>query len=170
MFETVTDLDAQAAVVRRRRYGVLEVADERLARLRFRPWPKLFAIQEFVAWKQWRRRNRPGDRCWIYFNQPRQFPQFLAVKFWIATPEVRLATLHQALRLLDQVAAIKGCEALLCDAANVRLTDRLMARHGWVRHAPSRWHRNFIRRLYEPPQAMELPPELKAALQSALAE
>lgn len=166
-FETVTDLAAHAAVVRRRRYGVLEVADGQLAQLRFRPWPTLFAIEEFMAWQGWRRRNAPGDRCWIYFNQPRRFSQFLAVKFLIATPQVRLATLHAALRLLDEIARTKGCDALLCDAANVRLTERLMARHGWVPHAPSRWHRNFIRRLYEQPPAPRLSPELAALLQSA---
>lgn len=165
-FETVTDLTAQAAVVRRRRYGVLEVADRQLVQVRFRPWPTLFAVEEFMAWKEWRRRSAPGDRCWIYFNQPRRFPQFLAVKFLVGTPQVRLATLHEALRLLDQIAQIKGCDALLCDAANVRLSERLMARHGWLPHAPSRWHRNFIRRLYEPPPVPQLEPELAALLQS----
>jgi len=36
----------------------------------------------------------------------------------------------------------------VCDAANVRLSDRFMARMGWEPHKPQRWHRNFIRRFY----------------------
>ncbi len=156
LFETVTDLQRQQGTVRRRRYGVLHVSDGELERLSFRPFPKLFAIQEFVAWQGWRRRHTSGDRCWVYFNQPRKFANFLAVKFVIATPQATLRTLHEMLRLLDQIAEIKGCDALLCDAANARISDRILRRYGWEAHAPSRWHRNYIRRLHQTQNEMPL--------------
>ena len=146
-FQTVTDLARERTVVATRRYGVLEVNEGQLAKVVFRPYPKLFAIQEFVAWQGWRRARQGGDRCWLYFNQPRKFPMFLAVKFMIATPGATLRTIHQAVRLLEEIAEIKRVDALLCDAANVRLSDRLLRRYGWEPHAPSRWHRNYIRRL-----------------------
>ena len=52
------------------------------------------------------------------------------------------------LTVLDEVAAIKGIDAIVCDAGNIRLSDRLMARLGWEPHKPQRWHRNYIRRFY----------------------
>ena len=39
LWETVVDLTAQADVVRRRRYGVIELRDGRLASIHFRPLP-----------------------------------------------------------------------------------------------------------------------------------
>ena len=50
--------------------------------------------------------------------------------------------------VLDSIAEIKQIDAIVCDAGNVRLSERLMARLGWEPHQPSRWHRNYIRRFY----------------------
>ena len=41
----------------------------------------------------------------------------------------------------------KNADALLCDAANLKISDRLLARFGWEAHAPMLGHRNFIKRL-----------------------
>jgi hypothetical protein len=49
---------------------------------------------------------------------------------------------------LDRVAELKRIDAIVCDASNIRLSDRLMARLGWEPHKPQRWHRNYIRRFY----------------------
>ncbi len=155
LFETVTDLERQQATVRKRRYGVLSVSAGQFEQICFRPFPKLFSIQEFTAIGGWRRRNAAGDRCWLYFNQPRNHSQFIAVKFVIGTPNMSLLTLHAALRTLDRIGQIKGSDALLCDAANLRISDRMLKRFGWEPHAPSRWHRNFIRRLYLLPAARD---------------
>ena len=43
---------------------------------------------------------------------------------------------------------MKQIDAIVCDAGNIRLSDRVMARLGWEPHKPQRWHRNFIRRFY----------------------
>ena len=45
-------------------------------------------------------------------------------------------------------ARIKRSDALLCDVASNRISDRLMRRWGWESHKPQRWHRNFIKRFY----------------------
>ena len=57
--ETVHDLQAGAAVLRRRRYGVIEVAGGRLERIRLRPFPKLISL--------------PGVRLddWLWHNRRR---------------------------------------------------------------------------------------------------
>jgi hypothetical protein len=51
------------------------------------------------------------------------------------------------LEVLDEVARIKNCDAIVCDASYYRISDRLLARWGWQAHKPQRWHRNYIKRL-----------------------
>jgi len=36
--------------------------------------------------------------------------------------------------VLDEIARIKGADALLCEVANFRISDRLMTRWGWTPH------------------------------------
>jgi hypothetical protein len=67
------------------------------------------------------------------------------------------ATFRAAIATLDAVAAEKSIDALVCDALNHRLTDRMLARQGWEKHKPQRWHRNFIKRFYGEYPAIKLP-------------
>jgi hypothetical protein len=73
---------------------------------------------------------------------------FLALKYIVTTFGTSFRTFRAALAALDMIAEIKQIDAIVCDAANVRLSDRVMARLGWEPHKPQRWHRNFIRRFY----------------------
>lgn len=148
LFETVTDLSAQADVVRCRRYGVIEVEEGRFRQVRLRPLPKFYTPFDFFLRGEGYHRSRPGDRCLLYYNQPRSFSNFLALKYVVSTRDATLATFREALDVLDQIAEIKGTDALLCEVANFRISDRLLARWGWAPHAPSRWRRNFIKRFY----------------------
>ncbi len=58
--------------------------------------------------------------------------------------------------MLDQIAWLKQSDALVCDAWNDRLSERMAARYGWEPHLSSRWHRHFIKRFYGdyPPHAV----------------
>jgi len=49
---------------------------------------------------------------------------------------------------MDEIARIKGSDAVLSEAFNWRISSRLAERWGWVRHKPSRWRRHFIKRFY----------------------
>ena len=89
-----------------------------------------------------------SDRLRLYYNQPLRFPNFLALKFAVSGSETTWATAHRALEVLDEIARIKAVDAIVCDAANFRLSPRMLARHGWEPHAASRWHRNYIKRFY----------------------
>jgi len=148
LFETVTNLAAQADVVRRRRYGVIEFAGGKFQRLLLRPLPKFYTPFDYFLRGEGYHRSRPGDRCLLYYNQPRKFGNFLALKYVVSTRDATLATFRGALDVLDQIAEIKGTDALLCDVANFRISDRLLARWGWAPHAPAPWRRNFIKRFY----------------------
>ena len=150
LFETVTDLTAGADVIRRRRYGVIETAAGRLVAIRFRPFPKWASLLDVFWFGRWRHESRrgPSDRCWLYFNQPRRFSNFLAVPYIVSGPGTRLNTAFAALAALDEIARIKQSDALLADLVNSRISERFMARQGWQPHKPSRWHRHYIKRFY----------------------
>lgn len=176
LFETVTDLAAGADVLRARSYGMIETRQGRFVRLVYRPWPRRVTWLGARVVGEWRRGFAPGDVCRLYFNRPRRFPQFLSVVFVLSGREASFATFRAAVTTLDEVARLVGSDALLCDASNARISDRLLARWGWEPHAPSAWHRNFIKR-FEPRAAETVtrppagwlpePAELADALPSA---
>jgi len=145
---TIDDPVAHRDLLARSRYGVIETSAGQLRGIVLRPWPKLLSWPE--VWPVGRRFHGRGpvDRCRLYYNQPRRMPNYLALKYVVTTPGTRFATFRAALEVLDSVAAIKGIDAIVCDAANGRLTDRVMNRLGWEPLHSTRWHRNFIRRFY----------------------
>lgn len=145
--ENVTDLEAGAEALRLGRHGLIDVRDGRLAAVRLRPWPKLVSLIG-VAWGYASHRYLPGDRMRLYYDQPRSCPNYLALKFALSARDTSLKTALLALRVLDEIAELKGSDALLMDATNFRLSPRMLARFGWQPHAPSRWHRNYIKRFY----------------------
>jgi hypothetical protein len=161
-FETITDIEAGSAAIGSRRYGVIETRDGRLAAVHLRLWPKLVAWPELwpLVGPRYHARGT-ADRCLLYYNQPRRLPQFLALKYIVSTNGTSYRTFRAALVVLDEIARLKQSDAIVCDAANYRLSDRLMQRLGWEPHKPQRWHRNFIRRFYghypaEPVQVPEV--------------
>jgi hypothetical protein len=148
LITTIHDLAADADAVRRGRYGVIETVAGRFHCLRLRPWPKLVSWPELIPGGERLSRRLPGARCLLYYNQPRRFPNFLALRFVVSSPDAGLATSRRALAVLDEIARLKRTDALLCDAFNSRISDRLLRRWGWEPHTLSRWHRNFIKRFY----------------------
>jgi len=142
------DWRAGRAEIAGQRYGVIETVAGRLVALHFRPWPKLFAWPEFWPVGPDYHASGRADRCLLYYNQPRRHSQFLALRYMVSQRGATYATLCAALEVLDRVAELKRSDALLCDAANSRISERLMNRFGWEPHKPSRWHRNYIKRFY----------------------
>ncbi len=145
---TIVDRRSGRESLRRSPYGVIHTAAGALQSVELRPWPKLVSWSEL--WPVGARYHPRGaaDACRLYYNQPRRFPNFLALKYVASTPGTSYATFRAALLALDELAELKGVDALLCDAANTRLSDRLLARFGWTPHKPQRWRRNFIKRFY----------------------
>jgi hypothetical protein len=152
---TITDWEIGRETLSARRYGVIETVGGRLSAIRLRPWPKLCALPELVPLDPRYHASGAADRCRLYYNQPRRMPNYLALKYIVSTAGTSYATFKAALKVLDAVAELKRIDAIVCDAANVRLSERLMRRLGWEPHKPQRWHRNYIRRFYgEYPQVV----------------
>lgn len=167
LFETVTDLADGAEVLSRRRFGVIEVAGGHFRRIFLRPFPKIISAPEILILGGIYHHHRPGDRCLLYYNQPWRFPQFLALKYIVSARQTTMRTFTRALAVLDEIARLKGSDALLCDVGNWRISTRLGARWGWEPHCPSRWHRHYIKRFYgaypQPPAWLRSTPERTAA-------
>src|SRR3954453_14016009 len=146
--QTIGDLVTGSERIRAHRYGVIETARGQLRAVHLRPWPKLLAAPELLPLGPKYHQHGESERCLLYYNQPRRMGNFLALKYIVTTVGTSFRTFRAALSALDAIAEIKQIDAIVCDAANVRLSNRVMARLGWEPHKPQRWHRNFIRRFY----------------------
>jgi hypothetical protein len=148
LISTVADWEAGRDELLRRRYGVIEATAGGAIAVHLRPWPKLVSWREIWPVGPSYHARGQANCCLLYYNQPRRFPNYLALKYVVSTRGTTYATIRAALVALDRLAELKGADALLCDAANTRISDRLLARLGWEAHAPARWRRNFIKRFY----------------------
>ena len=146
--ETILDFESSRERIRARRYGVIETSAGALQAIHLRSWPKFVSLSELLPLGPRYHARGSADRCLLYYNQPRRMPNFLALKYIVSTAGTTYQTFRAALGVLDAIAELKQIDAIVCDAANARLSDRLMARLGWEPHKPQRWHRNFIRRFY----------------------
>ena len=132
----------------RRAYGVIEMAEGSFRRIRLRPYPKIISAPAIALFGNFFHNKARGDRLWLYYNQPRRFANFLVLKYVVSASGTSLGSLARALDVLDYIARLKHSDALLCEAANWRVSTKLMARWGWTPHCPSRWHRHYIKRFY----------------------
>jgi hypothetical protein len=160
LFETVVDPVAQADVLRRRRYGVIEMIAGRLKAIHLRPWPRRGSLLEARTfgrlWHNW----RVGDRALLYYSQPWGHSNYLTVRYCVSTRDCRLATAHGALVILDEIARLKRSDAIFADASNGRISDRLPARWGWEPLGGNSRGRSFVKRFYGEHPAPALAPFL----------
>ena len=145
-FRRITDLNLQRAELLAGRYGVIDVLDGQLRQITLRPWPKIVSLWESLGWGEYLHRHRPGDRCRLFYNQPRGSERYLAFKYFLTTRGTSLRSFHTALDTLDEIARIKRSDAIVCEAANLRLNERIFRRYGWEQHTSS--SRNYIKRFY----------------------
>ena len=155
LWETVTDLAAGAETLRRRRHGIIEVADGQFRCVTLRPFPKIISGPEILLLGGWHHDHVSGDRIRLFYDQPWRFPNFLALKYAVSARQTSYGTLARALAVLDRIAEIKRRAALLCDVGNWRISTDILARWGWAPHCPSRWHRHYIKRLVDETAARE---------------
>ncbi len=129
------------------RYGLIEVVDGQLVGIKFRYWPKT-ASRFGVWWSELigRHRSERQDRCLLYYNEPRSCPGFLTLPFIESGRQATIRTVFSAMDALDDVARMKNCRAIVCEAANPRISDRLLVRRGYERQMLQAKGRHFIKR------------------------
>lgn len=150
LFETVYDIEADRDKVIRRRYGVIEVVDQRFKAIRFRPYPKMVSVSE-IRWSSVWKKDADAeslDRVLLYFDQPMRQPNFLALKFFVSEYKSTLASIAVSLSVLDWVAMTKKTDAIVSEISNKRIKDRHLAHFGWENHLPKSKKRHWIKRFY----------------------
>lgn len=147
-FETITDLTADADVVRARRYGVIVARKSQLEAIHFRPWPKMISRLEVMTIGRYVHRRSRGDCCWLYYNAPASAPDFLSLVYVVSGKETTWRTFRTALKTLDNVAQIRGAAAIVTDVSNPLITERNLYRNGWQPHCEHLPGRNYIKRFY----------------------
>ena len=158
LFETVVDPVAQADVLRRRRYGVIEMIDGRLRAIHLAAVaPPRLAARGPRVWPLVARLRR-GDRALLYYSQPWGHSNYLALRYCLSTRDCRLATARGALVVLDEIARLKQSDAIFADASNGRISDRLLARWGWEPLGGKIRGRTFVKRFYGQHPAPALAP------------
>lgn len=146
MAKRITNIAEHADRLREARYGVIEVERGRLQDVRLRLLPSYGSLAG-VLWNDWiRRRIRSGDRCRLYYNQPLGSSSFLSLTWVESDRDTCWPTIRAALATLDEIAQLKQSEAIVAEAASLRISDRLAKRLGWERHLTSSPRRHFIKR------------------------
>jgi hypothetical protein len=147
LFRKITDLRRDAEALRRHRYGMIEMANGILAAIHLRPWPKLISLGE-IWWQEMILGRGLGDRCLFYYDQPLRSPNYLALKFVVSSRHATFRTCRGGTLVLDEIARIKHIDAIVCEAWNRRISDRLLRRWGWDRHMLHSRRRHYIKRFY----------------------
>ena len=155
LFESINDITKNLDKIKSRPYGMIEIQDEKMVSIQFRPWPKLISAVE-VAWiGGWKHRRDKRNRCVLYYNQPIAHRNFLTLAYVQSTLGTSYASFRKSLVILDHIAMIKGSDALLCEATDQRISDRLLRRLGWERHMEASRKRHWIKRFYGDYQQVE---------------
>lgn len=145
--ETTNNLNNATDLVRRRRYGVIQVESGTFHSLTLRPWPKLISRLEIETLGRWKHR-RGGDHVRLYYNFPISSPGFLTLAYVESTRQTTWKTLRRSLEVLDWVAEVRRANASVCELSNEKISSRLMQRLGWETHCEHLSGRHFIKRFY----------------------
>jgi hypothetical protein len=71
----------------------------------------------------------------------------MSVLYAKSGPNTRYRTLYRGTQLVEEIAVLRKAQAIVCQASNTRLNERLMNRLGYVRHAHSLGDNHYIKRL-----------------------
>ncbi|MEM9586620.1 MAG: hypothetical protein AAGA03_05015 [Planctomycetota bacterium] len=110
-----------------------------------------FAASISVAEVWWRAKyGRPrGDFCYLDYHQPWGMPGFLTLDYVHSGEGASYKTFVGACRVLDDIAQLRGAQAIVAHVTNASISDRLLHRLGWERHLESWSGRHWIRRFYD---------------------
>ncbi|KAA5544334.1 hypothetical protein FYK55_08265 [Roseiconus nitratireducens] len=143
----VTDPRSAPDQIRRWRCGRIVLQAGKLLRIERR----LFVGSVSVAQVWWQNRyGRPDDDlCWLDYHQPMGMPAFLTVDYIRSGRNAGYASLIAAGHVLEEIARLRGTQAIVAHVSTTSISDRLLTRHGWQRHLHHWAGRHWIRRFYD---------------------
>lgn len=157
---SVTDLYTHADKLSRWRAGRIATAQGRLVSVD-RRWIG-YRASRLRIWLEEHLRSLGQAQCELWYHQPITNANFLVLGYVRSHKQTSLATFYCATLALDEIARLKGCQAIVAEIGNRRLSDRLLSRWGWKRHCESWRGRHFIKRFYDGYPVLS--PEWKARL------
>ncbi|MFN9419593.1 MAG: hypothetical protein ACK56W_00205 [Pirellula sp.] len=88
-----------------------------------------------------------NGECRFFYSFPWRTPGFMAVHYMTSGDQTSYRTLLLGVQVLEEIARSRKSIAIVCQAYSDRLSERLMHRWGYVRHALSLGDNHYIRRL-----------------------
>ncbi|TWU01317.1 hypothetical protein Pla52n_46910 [Stieleria varia] len=101
------------------------------------------------VWWQSRHGRPDDDICWLDYHQPRGMPGFLTLDYIRSGSSAGYKTFLGACHVLDEIARIRGAQAIVAHVSTAAISDRLLERLGWERHLEHWSGRHWIRRFYD---------------------
>ncbi|MFG0254927.1 MAG: hypothetical protein ACF787_07490 [Rhodopirellula sp. JB053] len=90
-----------------------------------------------------------GDECLLDYHVPRGLSAFITLDYIRSGSETSYKTFVGACHVLNEIARLRHCSAIVAHVTNVRISDRLLERLGWQRHLEHWRGRHYIRRFYD---------------------
>lgn len=146
VYRPVENLATENGELAKWRAGRIVTSAGRLVRVE-RRWLAYKATRLRVWWDRRRPQSGP-QQCELFFHQPVGNPDFLVLGYVRSHPRESLASFYCATLVLDEIARMKRCHAVVAEVTNDRISDRLLARWGWEQHCLSWRGRHFIKRFY----------------------
>jgi hypothetical protein len=130
------------------RYGEIEIIDGRLSAVYGRWLPRI--TTQWHVWQDSYNKTLSPDTCRFYYALPIGSPGYLSILYTHSGPKTRYCTFRAGILAIDRIAIAWRCKAIVCQASNERLSERMMNRWGYVRHAFSLGNNHYIKRLNDP--------------------
>lgn len=110
-----------------------------------RLWPRIASSFD-VFWDEKVSSGEPNS-CRVFLSFPKRAPGYLTVNYLCTGPNTEYRILARATKIVDQIAIVRNCQAIVCQVISQRISERLLQRWGYVPHAQSLGNGHFIRRL-----------------------
>lgn len=135
----------QKLIEKAARYGVICVSRGEVSQIKSRWLPTMPSLWDVWLDSYWRR--LPNDCFQVYYNEPRSNPGFIILSYAVAGRRTSLSTIHAGMLTLEEIGRYRNARAIVCHASNRRLSERVLQRFGYMRHAIRLKGDNYIKRL-----------------------
>lgn len=145
--DSITDPIQGADQLRRWRCGRIIMRQGRLVEIQHRLLCGNVSVAQ--VWWQAKYGRTDDDLCWLDYHQPLGMPAFLTLDYIRSGSRAGYKTFVGACHLLDEIARIRGAQAIVAHVTNSQISDRLLRRLGWEQHVQHWKGRHWIRRFYD---------------------
>ena len=145
--DSVTNPIAEAAKIRRWRFGRIVMRDGKLIEIQKRLHCGSVSIAQ--VWWQAKFGRANESICWLDYHQPLGMPAFLTLDYVRSGSQAGYKTFLGACNVLDEIARIRSACAIVAHVSNGNISDRFLTRLGWEQHV-THWNgRHWIKRFYD---------------------